>query len=204
MLYEKKGDRFTADGKTFTVGGEVFANGNSEYMGLFGTVTEICTDEDRETDNDTPDIYCSFDPPEEEERAYAYERHFSELYRCPKKLEEIGLDCVIMSPEMLVPIPNTVPEKTGAVYTLSYCTDSDDSCSYGVLGVSSDVGALLRIMLDDLGTQVKEVVLSHTEESDGNFFFIYEAKETGAEDLYLSYMISLTDVFPNMEGGSAA
>ena len=204
MLYQKNGDQFAAEGKTFAVGGDVFANGNSAYMGLFGTVTEIRTGDDRETENDTPDIYCAFDPPEDQERTYAYERRFSALNHCPKKLDEIGLDCAIMAPETLEPIPRTLPEKTGTVYTLSYYIDSDGNCSYGILGASKDVGVLLRQMLDDLKTQEKEVVLSHVEEIAEGFSFTYEAKETGVEDLYLNYNIAFVDVWPDAKGGMAA
>lgn len=64
MVIRKKGSVFFIDGKEFKIGGGVFANDESEYMGLYGTVTEIRTDEDRETENDTPDIYCEFMSPE--------------------------------------------------------------------------------------------------------------------------------------------
>lgn len=49
MVIRKKGSVFFIDGKEFKIGGGVFANDESEYMGLYGTVTEIRTDEDRET-----------------------------------------------------------------------------------------------------------------------------------------------------------
>ena len=64
MVIRKKGSVFFIDGKEFKIGGGVFANDESEYMGLYGTVTEIRTDEDRETENDTPDIYCEFMSPD--------------------------------------------------------------------------------------------------------------------------------------------
>ncbi len=35
----------------------------------------------------------------------ALERTFSELYHEPKSVEDLGLDFVIMSPEMLIPLP---------------------------------------------------------------------------------------------------
>lgn len=54
MVIREKGSVFCIDGKEFKIGGGVFANDESEYMGLYGTVTEIRTDEDRETENDTP------------------------------------------------------------------------------------------------------------------------------------------------------
>ena len=63
MILRENGTRFCADGKVFTVGGRISANGESEYEGLFGTITEIRSGADRETENDVPDIYCDFEPP---------------------------------------------------------------------------------------------------------------------------------------------
>ena len=57
MKYQTDGDVFRYGSKQFTIGGDVFANSLSSYAGLFGTVSEILTEEDRETENDTPDIY---------------------------------------------------------------------------------------------------------------------------------------------------
>lgn len=206
MIYQKEGEFFAAENKLFAVGGGVFANGESEYMGLFGTVTEIRTDEDRETDNDTPDIYCSFDPPEEEERAYAYERHFSELYRCPKRLDEIGLDCVIMSPKMLEPIPAVLPEIQHKVYSLSRCWEENNSCGSGTLVVAGSIGLLLRWMQEDLKNYEKDLVLSRAVQTVGGFLFTYETKgsESDAENLSLYYVISETPVLSGLEGGMAA
>lgn len=45
-------------------------------MGLYGTVTEIRTDEDRETENDTPDIYCEFMSPDSVAMAAELETRF--------------------------------------------------------------------------------------------------------------------------------
>ena len=56
MILRENGTRFCADGKVFTIGGRISANGESEYEGLFGTITEIRSGADRETENDTPDI----------------------------------------------------------------------------------------------------------------------------------------------------
>ena len=54
MILRENGTRFCADGKVFTIGGRISANGESEYEGLFGTITEIRSGADRETENDTP------------------------------------------------------------------------------------------------------------------------------------------------------
>lgn len=196
MLFQNEGETFVAENRRFTIGGEVFANGNSEYMGLFGTVTEIRTGSDRETENDTPDIHCAFVPPESPGMVSDMEQRFSDLYRCPKKIGELALDYAIMAPEMLEPIPASLPASPGKTYSLTYYRDDDDSCGVGTLAISSDIGMLLRKMLEDLGSYEKDVVLSHAEQTVGGLRFSYEARNTGVEGLYLGYTISETPVLP--------
>ena len=96
-------------GSRHTIGGKVCANDASDYEGLYGTITEIRDGDDRETENDTPDIYCSFMPPVLADDIKAIESRFSQLYRREMHLEDIGLDTVIMAPDMLKvlePIPS--------------------------------------------------------------------------------------------------
>ena len=57
MLLQENGTHFCTEGKVFTIGGIICANDESEYAGLCGTVMEIRSGDDRETENDTPDIY---------------------------------------------------------------------------------------------------------------------------------------------------
>ena len=54
MVLQRNGAAFSVGGKELKIGGKVFANDKSAYMGLYGIVTEIRTDDDRETKNDTP------------------------------------------------------------------------------------------------------------------------------------------------------
>lgn len=110
MLLQENCTRFCVDEKVFTVGGRVMANDASEYAGLCGTVAEIRSGADRETENDTPDIYCDFEPPASEEMLRELEARFSDLYGETKTIDDISLDCVIMSPDMLEPL-DTPPGK---------------------------------------------------------------------------------------------
>lgn len=57
MIINQEGMRYTYNGMTYTVGAAVMATEASEYRGLYGTITEIRDSVDRETENDTPDIY---------------------------------------------------------------------------------------------------------------------------------------------------
>lgn len=101
MIIDRIGAQFHYEGITYTVGGKVYANDASEYEGLYGIITEIRDGDDQETENDTPDIYCQFMPPVLPDDIKALEARFSELYRTDKHLDELGLDMVIMAPEML-------------------------------------------------------------------------------------------------------
>lgn len=97
MIINQEGMRYTYNGMTYTVGAAVMATEASEYRGLYGTITEIRDGSDRETENDTPDIYCCFEPPLFQEEIQELEQRFTKLYQSPKKLDEITLDMVIMA-----------------------------------------------------------------------------------------------------------
>ena len=101
MIINRAGAQFTHEGVTYTIGDKIFSNDTSDFRGLFGYIKEIRTGDDRETDNDTPDIHCYFYPPFEPEAIAELESRFSALYRSPKKLEDIALDEVIMAPDMI-------------------------------------------------------------------------------------------------------
>ena len=58
------------------------------------------------------------------------------------------------------------PENTGTVYALSYLANRGDERSAGTLSVSSDMGVLLRRMLNDLEARNTRVVLSHVMKVD--------------------------------------
>lgn len=104
MIYNKPGAVFKYDGVKYTVGCRVKGTASSEYDGLYGRILEIRTEDDRETENETPDIYCSFDPPVLLKKIRELEEVFSGLYDRPKTLDEIILDLVIMAPDMIVPL----------------------------------------------------------------------------------------------------
>lgn len=63
MIYNVVGQEFIYEGVTYRVGAEVVGTAESDYRGLNGFILEIRTGDDRETENETPDIHCYFDPP---------------------------------------------------------------------------------------------------------------------------------------------
>ena len=103
MIYNKIGQVFCDKSRKFIIGEEIIGTDQSEYKNLIGYIVEIRTDSDRETENETPDIYCSFEPPTSAYDIEELEAVFSDLYDEPKKMDDIILDMVIMSPEMIVP-----------------------------------------------------------------------------------------------------
>ena len=66
MIYNKNGEAITVDDISFAVGDRIIAT-NCDYAGLKGCITEIRTRADKDTENETDDIYCCFDFPEDEE-----------------------------------------------------------------------------------------------------------------------------------------
>ena len=102
MIYNKSNETFEYEGKKYKIGDKVVATEVSgEYEGLIGYITEIRDGDDRDTENDTPDIYCTFFEPVIPYDIEQLEQRFSDVYGEPKKLEDIALDVVIMAPEMI-------------------------------------------------------------------------------------------------------
>lgn len=153
MIINKDGMRYTYNGTTYTVGAAVMATEASEYQGLCGIITEIRDGVDRETENDTPDIYCCFEPPLFQEEIRELEQRFTELYQSPKKLDEITLDMVIMAPEMVRVISADPKEcKACELYLLTtHCTTNLDSSSFTELYADYDAGrfALLQSVREE-------------------------------------------------------
>ena len=104
MIINKNGEIFEYEGTMYRIGDQIVGNEQSEYRGLFGTITEIRDGKDQETENETPDIYCSFEAPVLPCEVKELEERFSELYQESKTIDAIALDLVIMAPEMICPL----------------------------------------------------------------------------------------------------
>ena len=157
MIINRVGAQFTYEGVTYTVGDKILATDASEYEGLFGEIHEIRTEEDQETENDTPDFHCHFYPPFDPRQINNLESRFSALYRYPKKLEDISLDEVIMAPEMIHVI---VPANTTRVIT-AYRVEEEwaiDGDNYG-----TDV----TLALDEVQAKLRLAELVHQETVEG-------------------------------------
>ena len=104
MILNRIGDKFEYEGLTYVIGAPIMGTPESEYEGLYGTITEIRDGEDKETENETPDLYCSFKVPALPCEVKKLEKVFSDLYQQPKTIDDIILDFVILAPPMVEPL----------------------------------------------------------------------------------------------------
>lgn len=140
MIYNKSNETFEYEGKKYKIGDKVVATEVSgEYEGLIGYITEIRDGEDRETENEAPDIYCTFYEPVIPYDIEQIEKRFSKAYGEPKKLEDIALDTVIMAPEMIEVITEFAKENVDTVYTIT-----EDWAAHGEHDTTVEVRSNLR------------------------------------------------------------
>ncbi len=104
MIINRAGAEFEYEGVVYKIGEPIVGTPESEYEGLYGSIMEIRDGEDKETENETPDFYCAFEPPVLPCEVKKLEEVFSALYGQTKTLDDIGLDCVIMAPSMVKPL----------------------------------------------------------------------------------------------------
>ena len=104
MILNKFGDVFEYGEVKFEIGKPIVGTKGTEYEGLFGYISQIRTGNDKDTDNETPDIYCCFNLPVLEKDIKELEEVFSELYGEKKTVDDIALDLVIMAPDMIKPL----------------------------------------------------------------------------------------------------
>ena len=162
MIISKNGEAFSYEGITYTIGQAVYANNQSDYEGLFGTILEIRDGEDKETENDKPEIVCRFDLPVLPYDINRIEERFTALYRQKKTVEEVPLDCVIMAPEMLTPVQETAGE---TIYLLTEEWNND-----GEMGTEctafSDLTLAKAHFHQSLKCEFTEGLLSHWKDHE--------------------------------------
>lgn len=98
MIYTKDDECIKANGDALKIEDRIIAT-CGDYAGLKGSITEIRTGADKETENETDDIYCCFDFPDTEVEIHLLEKHFSDLYGEKKTRDDICLDLIIMAPD---------------------------------------------------------------------------------------------------------
>ena len=208
MILNKQGESFAVEGRTFLIGGMVWANDESDYRGLFGRITEIRDGADKDTENEGPDIYCDFMVPEQEYMVNEIEKRFSALYRTPKHKNELPLGGVIMAPEMLEPVAETLGSSAGRLYALAFTYDGECDSTIGMVAVSADKSVLMRAMFDDLDTFLKKekykAVLSSTFREEGRERYTFEPAAVEESSFTLDYIIFEVPIYGGAKGGAAA
>ncbi len=146
MILDKRDQEFFYEGTKYYVGQQIVGTKASEYEGLFGTITEIRDGDDKDTDNETPDIYCSFEAPDMPCDVERVEKIFSDLYDEPKKIEDIILDLVIMAPEMIKPLENHFPKEKVYLVIEDWAHDDNRGTSYLVATSLEEAKRQMRLI----------------------------------------------------------
>ncbi len=167
MIINELGAEFEYNGVTYVIGEPIIGTKESEYEGLFGTITEIRDGSDKDTDNETPDLYCEFEDPILPSDVTELEKTFSDLYGEPKKLEDIILDSVIMAPNMIMPLAELKRENIGTkVYVLREEWAKDDDYGQKITVFSDKFTAKIE-MLKQLKEEMDDGLVAEFKDMDG-------------------------------------
>jgi len=160
MIINSPGAEFIYDGASYKIGDRIIGTSESEYEGLFGSIFEIRDGEDKETENETPEIYCSFEEPILPHQIKKLEEIFSELYQEPKKLEDIPLDFVIMAPDMVCVILPDPKHLTQTIYSVQ--EEWADRGEYGssVSQAYTSEESALQFLIKQLREEMEEGLVS--------------------------------------------
>lgn len=152
MIINSPGATFTYGDVVYTLGEKIYANGESDYQGLIGCIYEIRDGEDKETENEGPDFYCSFNPPVSPYDIDELERRFTSLYKSQTTLENIALDMVIMAPEMVTPFKQFEDgNRKMTLYMVQekWAKDGESGCSYYPFTEYEDAKAKMSQLLSN-------------------------------------------------------
>lgn len=152
MILHNEGEKFLYMGTEYVVGGKVIATRETEYEGLIGKIIEIRDGEDKETDNDTPDIYCCFAEPVMSVNKEKLKKRFSDLWQQPMEIEDINLDQPVMAPDMIIPIDklrNNKDKKKIYVLVEDAAVDGNDSLFVEAFTDYEEAKKHLEIRLND-------------------------------------------------------
>ena len=167
MIINQPGATFTYGGVEYVIGAPVIGTKESEYEGLYGTIIEIRDGDDKETENETPDLYCEFDPPVLPHEIKRLEEIFSDLYDEPKKLDDIILDMVIMAPQMVRPLEDLHRcQKQATIYVVmeDWAVDGEHGNSCELFTDHEDAR---HIMLEKLREEIERGVILRWVENAG-------------------------------------
>jgi len=175
-VLSKIGEMVEYAGKKYAVGEKVIANSNSVYEGLIGTIYEIHIGKD--SCNETPDIYCRFQEPVMTVNKEKVRKRLSEAYKKDIRLADAGLDCVIMSPHMIIPVSELCScENKKKIYILTEDTVIDENGSIFV-DVFSDLSIARANMELKLKEEFESGMLKDKKEDED---YVFEETENSYE-----------------------
>lgn len=177
MVLNKKGDVFRYAGKEYSIGERVVVTSRCAYEGMIGTILQICDGEDKVTDNETPDIYCSFDEPIlKVHKEKAIER-LSELWDNTIELEDANVAQAVMAPDMIMPI-DSFCESNRSVVVYALIEESCANCNTDVsVQLFADKDAALKQLEINLKKEFEGGMLD-TDLSEG---YVFEESEDSFE-----------------------
>lgn len=149
MIITKPKTEFLYRGETYRIGDTVIAGWKSKYAGLIGEIREIRTGKDKKTETETPEIFCRFEPPKLSADITELEKRFSDDCVTKKKIEDIPLDSVIMSPEMLICPDNDKNKEKIYVLTEEWANDGDGGSNTEVFTDALTAKAFLNFKLSN-------------------------------------------------------
>lgn len=163
MIYNKINDEFLYQGITYMIGAPIVGTDESEYEGLFGRIIAIRTDDDKFTDNETPDIHCQFDVPLMQQGINDLEARFSELYGEKVVIDDINMDDAIMSPDMIKLLPDRKEPADGLeifVVTQEWSADGEYGSSFNIF---TEYDEAKHLMHEDLKEDLENGIISRIE-----------------------------------------
>lgn len=152
MILRKKGDVFWYNDKKYVVGEKVIATSESEYEGMIGKIIGIYDGEDKETDNDTPDIYCSFREPILKATKEKVKERFSKLWDDVLEIDDINIEQAVMAPDMIIPIDTLQSNKDkrkNYILVEDAAIDGNETVSVDAFTDYKDAKRYLKIKLND-------------------------------------------------------
>lgn len=177
MVYNKFSESVIVNGRRYEVGMSVLANEKSAYYGLYGTILEICTDEAPEKKSKTPEIVCSFDTPVLPEEVRTLEARFAILRGAEVTLKDVALDCVVMAPDMLVPLDNLLRDrKTLSIWAVVEDWSVDEESGHNEI-LYADKEDAARVFYSQLSVEANEGCIerwkgrNHFQSDQGDLFY---------------------------------
>lgn len=186
MIYNKNGEMFFYEDKMFIIGEEVYAT-ESAFYGFLGNITEIRTGDDRETENEGPEIYCKFRVPV--------------IIRDKRTLndsESSALDLVIMAPEMLMPTREVGGglQKIKIFAVIEDCVDEgEDKSNIKLFAEQQHAEIIMRKSIEEEKTDgcISNWISSplFVEEQHGDMYYTAYCKDDYAFNHYTVYIDEL-------------